>query len=88
MSDFLTTAKFDNHMVLRATIEVSGGTEESFLHHSTALNYGYDLQEMADLKDSVGVIANDKAMQTEAVKCIKLKENNGRTWTTRPWQHY
>ena len=58
MSDFLTPAKFD--MVLRATIEVSGGTEESFLHPSTALKYGYDLQEMADIKESVGIIANDK----------------------------
>ena len=35
MSDYLTPAMFD--MVLCATIEVSGGTEESFLHPSTTL---------------------------------------------------
>ena len=58
MSDFLTPAKFD--MVLRTTIELSDGTEESFLNPSTALKYGYDLQEMADIKESVGVITNDK----------------------------
>ena len=56
-------------MVLRATIEVSGGTEESLLHPSTALKYGYDLQ-----KESVGIIVNDKEMQTEAANFIKLKE--------------
>ena len=77
MSDFLTPANID--MVLHATIEVSGGTEESFLHPSTALlKYGYDLQEMADIKDSLGIIANDKEMQTEAGNFIKLKEKKWR----------
>ena len=51
MSDFLTPAKFD--MVLRATIKVSGGPEESLLHPSTALKYRYDLQEIADIEASV-----------------------------------
>ena len=48
---------------------------KSFLHLSTALKYGYDLQEMADIKESVGIIVNDKEMQTEAANFIKLKEN-------------
>ena len=76
MSDFLTPGKFN--MVLRATIEVSGDTEESFLHPSTALKYGYDLLEMADLKESVVIIANDKEMPTEAENFIKLKEKKWR----------
>ena len=43
---------------------------KSFLHLSTALKYGYDLQEMADIKESVGIIANDKEMPTEAANFI------------------
>ena len=65
-----------------ATIKLSGDTEESFLHPSTTLKYGYDLQEMADLKDSVGIIANDEDMQTEAANFIKLKEKEWRYWIT------
>ena len=49
---------------------------KSFLHLSTALKYGYDLQEMADIKESVGIIANDKEMQTEAANFINGKPND------------
>ena len=80
MSDFLTPAKFDT--VLRATIKVSGGPEESFLHPSTALKYWYDLQEMVDIKESVGIITNDKETQTEEANFIKLKEKKWRYSTT------
>ena len=65
-------------MVLRAIIEVSDGTEESLYPSTALLKYGYDLQEMADIKESVGIIVNDKEMQTEAANFIKLKEKKWR----------
>ena len=69
MSDFLTPAKFD--MVLRATIEVSGGTEEFCPSFNCFV-------EVWVRPSGDGAIANDKEMQTDAANFIKLKENKWR----------